>query len=489
MESTARDFFNKEKISKPGQELKLVPSKKQKRKTVGYRAKSSAWDRAKKQQKRTLAHCSKSRWPWSAKEDKYLLDNMAKQSREQMAEHLGRSYFSVKARIERLRGQRNGRGEEMTEAIGRINLAERILTKNISYRKLAAEVGTSKSTISRIVKEGAFPKGQQKKLKALIECYLLDHNMADAEELFWLWLPSKKQTRRIEMHNRIVLDYSTLKHFGLDKDPIQMAPGADIFEEAPGIKYILRTLNDAIHYQQWIALTGDIGAGKSTILKTFLQRKAEEPDTVIWRPEFADPEKLTIQNIFTWIVSEHEQKPKQNNTSLQRQIKKILLERNHAGEQIALIIDEAHHLGKRTMSALKNLWELSDDDKPLDRLLSIILVGQPQLKKRLTANYNYREIAERVAILEMPDPKDSIPSYLRYRIRKAGGRPENILTDGALKVIAERSRTYNEAGNILASALRKAAQNGETKITKDYATSVTEMMIARETEDQGIHLV
>jgi general secretion pathway protein A len=489
MKVTARDFLLPEDISKPKPKPVLVQAKKRKRRTVGYRAKTPGQKRIAAQQERCLTHCKKGRYPWTTEEDIYLLENMADKSREEMAEHLNRSYFGVKARIERLRGQRNGRGEDMGEAIGRINLADKLKEKNLSYRKLAAGVDTSKTTISRIVKEGAFPKGQRLKLQAHIEAYLLENDMADAEELFWLWLPSKKQTRRKEMHNRIVLDYPTLKHFGLEKDPIQMAPGSDIFEEAPGIKYVLRTLNDAIHYQQWIALTGDIGAGKSTLLKTFLKRKAEEPDTVIWRPEFADPEKLTIHNIFTWIVSEHEQKPKQNNTSLQRQIKKILMERNHAGEQIALILDEAHHLGKRTMSALKNLWELSDDDRPLDRLLCIILVGQPQLKKRLTANYNYREVAERVAILEMPDPKDSIPAYLRYRIRKAGGRPENILTEGALKVIAERSRTYNEAGNILASALRKAAQNGEAKITKDYATSVTEMMIQAESGDTGIHLV
>jgi general secretion pathway protein A len=129
-------------------------------------------------------------------------------------------------------------------------------------------------------------------------------------------------------------------------------------------------------------------------------------------------------------------------------IQTYLLARLHDGLNTVVIIDEAQNLDA---AALEQLRLLSNMESDSEKLVQIVLTGQPELRQKL-ADPRLRALRQRIAISHHVEPlrRDEVQSYLWHRIGVAGGRPERVFEPGAEDVIAEFSNGCPRLINLLA---------------------------------------
>lgn len=176
----------------------------------------------------------------------------------------------------------------------------------------------------------------------------------------------------------------------------------------------------------FILLTGEVGAGKTTLLRAALdQIPAETESALVMNTAGLRPLDLlkliavelrldgSLDSKVDYIIALNE----------------LLLRRLEAGLNSVLIIDEAQNLGPELLEEVRLLSNLETDT---DKLIQIVLTGQPELRREL-ASPELRQLRQRIAVehhVEFLRP-DEVASYLAYRIEVAGGRYEEIFTAGS----------------------------------------------------------
>ena len=132
------------------------------------------------------------------------------------------------------------------------------------------------------------------------------------------------------------------------------------------------------------------------------------------------------------------------------------------GDQFGfLIFDECHHLNDTTLTALKNFWELGTGG--YTRFLGVILFGQPQFEARLR-DHKFREIVERVEVVQMPSVEKNAWDYVSHRLKAVGGEADKLFEPQAVKALAAQARTPLALGNMANMALVKTYQLSEKKV-------------------------
>ncbi|MCV4690154.1 hypothetical protein OFC38_28820, partial [Escherichia coli] len=121
------------------------------------------------------------------------------------------------------------------------------------------------------------------------------------------------------------------------------------------------------------------------------------------------------------------------------------------GVPVAIMLDECHRLDDKVISSLKNFWELTNGHN--SRLLGVVLFGQPSFVESRLRDTIFKEIRQRVQIIQMPSINKFAADYIRHRIKFAGGNPDNIFDSAAIKRIAINSPTPLVAGNLTNQAL------------------------------------
>jgi len=423
---------------------------------------------------------------WSESEWQMVQDgrNQGKPLTE-IALRLGRTYAGLCSEI-KARKRRLSRLDK-EETLNRLVLADVVERSHLSLRSLAVRLGIGLTTLHRIASLGQWPTADR--LSGYDSITALKDALVAALEAEGLPTANifevTQSPRRMKMHNRKLLSYEILARFGLESDPFNLEPnGPEAVFESRGAAHVLKTLKLAVANQNWVALTGDIGDGKTTLLNLFCDRCLQDHNIVVLRPMAAQVGKLTIRSICTYIVNQHsEETPANDHGALYRQVAEILINLTRAGQLVLLVLDEAHRLHAETVASLKNIFEIRDPQAPLSRMIAIVMSGQKKLERMLTAVQDYREVSERVVVIAMPNPQDAIPAYLRHRIRQVGGAPDEIFTEGALKAIAKHARTYQEAANIAAGALERAARKGESgKLDQAWVEEECVSMFTREAE-------
>ena len=192
----------------------------------------------------------------------------------------------------------------------------------------------------------------------------------------------------------------------------------------------------------FIEVTGEIGCGKTTVVKALL---AQLPDSVctsmLFNPVLSDVQLLEA------IVQDFGLAPapclpagrRKTRAALMAVLNGFLLEQQSRGRTAALIIDEAQTLASRTLEQIRLLSNL---ETPKEKLLQIILVGQPELSDKLT-DPRLRPLRQRIAIRcrIRPLAAEEVGAYIAHRLRVAGaaeGRP--AFTPEAVALIAQYSR-------------------------------------------------
>ncbi len=249
---------------------------------------------------------------------------------------------------------------------------------------------------------------------------------------------------------RVILPGKAQKWYGLKEDPfgINLREVSDVYKN-DDLQRIYDGVIDAIKFQGFASVTGDIGSGK-TVLKAWVEEtvNANSELEIIFIENF-DMVKVSPSSIARAILEHFDYgKIPIDGVSKTRAVKRLLAERSD--KKVAIAFDECHRLNDTTLSSLKNFLEMSSGG--FRRYLGVIVFGQP---KFLTLLAKSREISERLVRYEMPDFKKSAVEYLAHRLSLVGGSAEKLFDDDALFHIANNANTPLQLGNIANTAFLK----------------------------------
>lgn len=192
-----------------------------------------------------------------------------------------------------------------------------------------------------------------------------------------------------------------------------------------------------------ILITGEIGTGKTTLCRTLLNRLDDKIKTaLILNPSFSD---LQLLQMIIRDLGIH--CPKDNKLDLVRALTKFLIQQSSKGNNVAVILDECQNLD---VPQLEQIRLLSNLETEKEKLLQIILVGQPELLEKLK-NPALRQLNQRVAVRYhiLPLDKNEIAGYINHRIKTAGADPKLQFAPDAVDMIYSYSGGTPRLINIL----------------------------------------
>lgn len=234
--------------------------------------------------------------------------------------------------------------------------------------------------------------------------------------------------------------------YGLNREPFHITPDPDFLFLGSSHKEALAAIIYGIQQRKgFIAVTGEVGLGKTTIVRTFLQRY--------------DPERIKTVLVFNANVSFHGllrviyqelglSPPSDEPFEMVQHLHSVLIEEYRAGWNVVLIIDEAQNMPVET---LENLRMLSNLESTKDKLIQIALIGQPELEAIL-ARRELRQLRQRIAIrttLKPLRPSESL-DYITHRLSLAGRtKDEPLFSKSALRLVVKYAQGIPRRINIL----------------------------------------
>lgn len=215
------------------------------------------------------------------------------------------------------------------------------------------------------------------------------------------------------------------QYYGLREMPFSITPDPRFLFLSPTHQEALQHLRYGLEEKKgFIVLTGEVGCGKTTICRKLL----EELDPKRFETALILNPRLTELELVKAILTELGETalPDSPNELLQRLNKKLLDETNR-GRDVVVIIDESQNLEIQTMEHVRLLSNLETDKQ---KLLQIILIGQPELREKLRRK-ELRQLRQRVLVFYELDSLnlEETVSYIQHRLTTAGsmGRPRFTL--------------------------------------------------------------
>ena len=182
-------------------------------------------------------------------------------------------------------------------------------------------------------------------------------------------------------------------------------------------------------------LVGEAGTGKTTVIRTALERQPSMVHCV----QVNNP-ALTRDEFVEMLAARFEltDRARSSKTVMLLELETLLLERRQAGETTVLVVDEAQSLSLELLEEIRLLANIESDD---EKLLSVIIAGQPEIARRLNEDA-LRQLKQRVALrCELrPLTLHETAAYVAGRIRAAGGVGSQVFTREAVTLLHEHSR-------------------------------------------------
>lgn len=210
-----------------------------------------------------------------------------------------------------------------------------------------------------------------------------------------------------------------LDHFGLNAFPFNLKPDARFLYPSKAHSRARAYMDYALWSRDGFAvITGRIGTGKTTLVQHLLSRVDDEKVFVV---KLHQTQLDEIQFLQALLVKFGVEAFSANKVELLTLINKHLAERHAKGQQVVLIIDEAHHLSARVLEEIRFLSGVEVDNQ---EVLNVILVGHPELNKTLDSP-EMEQLAQRVRLRMHIDglPENEVKSYIAHRLVVAGGSP------------------------------------------------------------------
>lgn len=273
------------------------------------------------------------------------------------------------------------------------------------------------------------------------------------------------------------------RHFKLTFDPFGLDPqSAEEVFQGEEQRYVISALQEAIANTRMVALVGESGSGKSTLWAYMCDQFSAAGQTVqIIQPIStaltvgADRDRnkkhtgaAVLQSIIRTL--DPAARFKSGGEALTEQAHALLREHVSSGQRCALVFEEGHDLSIAAIKQLKRFHEFKLG--PYRRLLSIILLAQPELLRTLNkAGGEAREVANRMEIIRMLPLENDLEAYISHRLGRGSVKPDQIFAPDALDTVRKLlvgdrdgqmvSMTYPLlVGNLLTRAMNIAAEIG-----------------------------
>jgi len=251
-------------------------------------------------------------------------------------------------------------------------------------------------------------------------------------------------------------------HFGLSEPPFSIAPD-------PRYLYMSKRHREALAHLVYgiregggfVQLTGEVGTGKTTLCRGFLEQVPEQVDVAL----ILNP-RLSEHGLVSALCDELRIDYPRRGQSIKELtdiLNAHLLKRHAEGGRSVLIIDEAQNLSTGVLEQLRLLTNLETNR---EKLLRIVLIGQPELNKML-ARDELRQLNQRITARYhlLPLSAGETRAYVEYRLAVAG-RKQPLFTKPALRQVYHHSRGIPRLINIICDrALLGAYSRGAAKVT------------------------
>ena len=236
-----------------------------------------------------------------------------------------------------------------------------------------------------------------------------------------------------------------LDFFQFQREPFQVTPDPAFFCSFQGHREALAAIHYGVEQRKgFIALTGEVGVGKTTILRAFLEQVDQRQAKVVYllnaNVMFDDLLDALLQELGSASQS-------QNQFAKVIQIHGILIEHYRQDRNVVLIIDEAQNMPAETLEGLRVLSNLETDT---DKLLQIVFCGQPEFDEKL-AKPELRQLQQRIAVRTTIRPLTDAEGmlYIRHRIAMAGVSERAIFSERATRQIVREAHGIPRLINIL----------------------------------------
>src|SRR5437764_5522673 len=253
-------------------------------------------------------------------------------------------------------------------------------------------------------------------------------------------------------------------HFGLTAKPFGKTPDPSFLFESPQHKAALARLEYAVEEKELAPLVGEIGSGKTTLSRALIDRIGEARPVIL----LINP-RLTPAQLLRSIASGLGLTPARFRNDLLDQIHTKLFELYEAGREPVLIIDEAQLIPtKSTFDEIRLLTNFQLDDQ---NLLSVLLIGQPELETRLDRAH-YAPLRQRIGMRYRLGPLslEETIAYIEHRIRVAGGA-RNPFPRAAMERIHEMSGGIPRVINTVATTALLDAFGDDADTADDGRTA------------------
>jgi general secretion pathway protein A len=237
-----------------------------------------------------------------------------------------------------------------------------------------------------------------------------------------------------------------LKFFGLNEKPFAITPDPRYLylseRHAEALAHLLYGINESGGFVQ---LTGEVGTGKTTIVRSLLAQAPKDAEiALILNPKMTAPEFLLT--ICEEVGIDVRGESRQSLKDLVDVLSRHLLEAHAAGRRVVLVVDEAQNLSPEVLEQVRLLTNIETNTQ---KLLQIILIGQPELRE-LLARTELRQLAQRITGRYHLDPlsRDETTAYARHRLQVAGATTD-ILSPWALREVYRLSRGVPRVINVI----------------------------------------
>ena len=245
--------------------------------------------------------------------------------------------------------------------------------------------------------------------------------------------------------------------FGLTEKPFSITPDPRYLymsqRHADALAHLLYGVSESGGF---IQLTGEVGTGKTTLVRSLFEQLPDEADVaLILNPELTTGEFLTAITEELGVKVPGDRSVK----ALIDGLNAYLLDAHGRGRRTVLIVDEAQNLGTGLLEQVRLLTNL---ETPKQKLLQIILIGQPELREVLS-RADMRQVAQRVTGRYHLEPLDQADTakYVEHRMRVAGASG-SVFRPAAVREIFRRSKGVPRLINVVADRALLAAYAQET---------------------------
>ncbi len=223
------------------------------------------------------------------------------------------------------------------------------------------------------------------------------------------------------------------KFYNLKEKPFNVTSDPAFFFASRAHQEAISHLSYGVNQRKGIiVITGEIGTGKTTLCRFFLDTQGKNIKTAFILNPYFPQEQLLVAIVKDFGINVKDE----SSFSCVWHLNKFLLSQSEKGNNVVLIIDEAQNL---TVPQLEQVRLLSNLETHKHKLLQIVLVGQPELNRKLEL-YELRQLEQRIAVRYHIQAlgEDEINQYVRHRLSIAGGR-HITFTPQAIKAITHLS--------------------------------------------------